>query len=633
MFITGEDILFVAGLVSLIVAACGLCGGEKNDAFLFRLTRIGSAAVFMLCLASFVWLVMAFIQSDFSYQIVYRNSHTDKPLFYKLAGAWGNHEGSMLLWALIASLYGAFFALWPARFSAFFARRTLGVQAVLVTGFIAYVVFVSNPFARFPIAPEQGLGLNPLLQDPALSFHPPMLYMGYVGFSIIFSLAVAGLLTRLITRDWAATLRRWVLFAWSALTVGITLGSWWAYYELGWGGWWFWDPVENASLVPWLAATALLHSIIVVEKRGSLKAWSVLLALLTFSFCLIGTFLVRSGIITSVHSFALDPERGLSILLLIGGLSGWGLLLFALRAQELEPDSHFAPLSRESLLVINNIFLFTASLTVLIGTVYPLLFDLMTGTALSVGPPYYESTFTPLMMPLMLLMGFAPFALWQRDTLERLLPQLKAAGLTALAGILLAFMLTDGAALRFILGLAFAGWIAGSTLFHAAKTKKLAPMTLAHVGLAVALTGMVISSHFSIDKVMLMKPGQELQLGQNFYRFTGISNETGPNYLAERAAFEVRGTRGTIATLYPERRLYPVAGKILSEVAIHTNGLRDLYLVLGEAQKGKDGNYMGWSVHARENPAIPLLWLGCLLMAAAGIMALLGKRKSALDAA
>ncbi len=623
----GQDILFVTLLLAVATSICGFIAKE-HSLLLRRMTRIGSVAVFAGIATAFGLLILAFVLSDFSVITVYQNSHTLKPLLYKITGVWGNHEGSMILWVLVASFFGAVLAILRSSLSPTMVMRILATQTLLVAGFLAFIVFTSNPFIQLVPAPAEGLGLNPLLQDPALAFHPPMLYLGYVGFSLAFSFSIAALLTGQVTREWARVLRPFVLVAWCALTIGITMGSWWAYYELGWGGWWFWDPVENASFIPWLSGTALLHSLIVVEKRGTLKTWTVLLGLITFTFSMIGTFLVRSGIITSVHAFALDPERGVFVLLLIGVSSGIGLLLFALRGHLFTSEQNFAPISRESFLVLNNLFLVTAAATVLLGTLYPLIFELINNAQISVGPPYFEASFTPLMMPLVFLMGFAPFLAWRHDELKRIFPQLQVCFLTSCAIVLLALAIDQQQALRFYLGIGFAAWLLSATILGFVKNKKLTlpqklPMTLAHGGLAIALCGMVASSHLSTEVIDLMKPGSELKLNQMTFFFDKIDHVTGPNYISERATFHVTDSKGLITTLNPERRFYPVGEKLLSDVAIYTDGLSDLYLVLGEPQKNPDNTVKGWTVRATAHPLIPWIWFGCLIMALGGAAALI----------
>jgi cytochrome c-type biogenesis protein CcmF len=620
----GQDILIITLLLAMVTAVCGFAAQDNSTRLLGRVTRIGTVIVCLGVMLAFGLLMLAFVLSDFSVATVYQNSHTDKPLLYKITGVWGNHEGSMILWTLVASFFGAILATVRTELSSLMVTRILATQALLVTGFLAFIAFTSNPFIELSPVPAQGLGLNPLLQDPALAFHPPMLYLGYVGFSLAFSFAVAALLTQSVTRQWARTLRPFVMLAWCALTVGIAMGSWWAYYELGWGGWWFWDPVENASFIPWLSGTALLHCLIVVEKRDTLKTWAVLLGLITFTFSMIGTFLVRSGIITSVHSFALDPERGVFILLLVGVSSGAGLILFALRGHVFTSQTTFAPISRESLLVLNNLFLVTAAATVLLGTLYPLILELITAEQISVGPPYFEASFTPLMMPLVFLMGFAPFTAWQQEQLERIWPQLKICLLGTLGVTVLLLAYDHQQALRFYLGIAFAAWLLSTTLWGWTKHKKNIAMSLAHGGLAIALCGMVVSSHGSIEAIELLKPGGSLTLNEMNLRFDSLERVAGPNYMADRATFTVTDKHGTIAILNPERRFYPLGEKMLSEVAIHSNGFSDIYLVMGEPQKNKDNSIKGWTIRATYHPLIPWIWFGCLVMAAGGAVSLGG---------
>lgn len=623
----GEDCLVLAGLVAL----CSFLTGLQNNDRAQRMTRLGSLVIFPLCLFSFFCLVSAYVQSDFSLLNVYQNSHTAKPLLYKITGAWGNHEGSMLLWLTIAALFGFLFALKPPALPAPFAARVLATQNALVFLFFCFIFFTSNPFVSLFPVPLQGLGLNPLLQDPALSFHPPMLYCGYVGFSLSFSFAVAGLLTAQINHDWARALRPWALAAWVALTLGIALGSWWAYYELGWGGWWFWDPVENASLIPWLSGTALIHSLISMEKRHTLKVWTVLLALITFTLALVGTFLVRSGIITSVHAFALDPQRGLFILLLIMLVGGAGLALFALKAGAINDEKNMRPISRESLLVLNNLFLVSACATVLLGTLYPLIVELMGGAPLSVGPPYYEATFTPLMIPLVLLMGLAPFIAWGDDRITRLWPHLKIPALLTLGSSVMIFMIFSAQELRFYLGMLLALWLATTTAHDVWQKRralhlKSCAMHMAHMGLAVFLFGAVATSHVSTEALDLLKVGDRMQMGTISLSFEKIERVEGPNYLADRATFKAASRDGLLAILNPERRFYPESGKLLSEVAIHSNGFADIYLVLGEAQQDDKGALQGWNVRAYYRPLAPWIWVGCLLMGCGGLMAIFAAR-------
>ncbi|MBI3419437.1 MAG: heme lyase CcmF/NrfE family subunit [Proteobacteria bacterium] len=627
----GDDLLCVAGLLALLAGLGGWAAPSFKKPLPFRLLRAALLGVFLLMLSAFAVLILAYMRSDFSVMSVYQNSHTAKPLFYKIAAAWGGHEGSMILWTLIASLFGAVLALRPA-LSAGFTARALSVQALMIAAFIAFIFFTSDPFTLLVPTPTEGLGLNPILQDPALAMHPPILYLGYVGFSLAFSFAVAGLLEAKIDPAWATALRGYALFAWAALTIGIALGSWWAYYELGWGGWWFWDPVENASFIPWLSATALVHALVVLEKRGSLKAWAALLALLTFTLSLCGTFLVRSGAITSVHAFALDPARGIFILLLIGLAAGGGLLIFGLRAPKLFAEGVFAPVSRESLLTLNSLFFFTGCMTVLIGTVYPLALELLAGISISVGAPYFRQSFVPLMVPAVVLMGLGPYALWKKDSLRALFPRLQTAFLLTLALLLGTFLFFHTREMRFYLGITLAGWVFFATLHEAwlrrQQTGKIPRrgwgMMLAHLGFAVTLSGMVVSSHFSQESLALLKPGGALKLDGLTVRFEELERLPGPNYLSDRAEMRVSDGQSTVALMHPERRYYPVAQRVISQVAIHTNGFSNIYVVLGEPQNDQ-GRVKGWTVRASIHPLAPWIWFGCVMMAAGGLLAAPGR--------
>jgi cytochrome c-type biogenesis protein CcmF len=621
----GEDLLTLAALVAALAALCGFAYAPQRGPFLLRVTRLSSVSVFVLVLGSFLALIAAFVVSDFSVVTVFQNSHTLKPLIYKIAGAWGNHEGSMLLWTLVLSLFAAWMAAFPPALDKILFARILAVLAFISAGFLSYSYFTSNPFALLTPAPQEGLGFNPVLQDPALAIHPPMLYLGYVGFSVAFAFAVAGLLTGRVDRAWAKALRPYVLVAWGALTLGIALGSWWAYYELGWGGWWFWDPVENASFIPWLSGTALLHSLIVVEKRGSFKSWTVLLALLTFTFSLVGTFLVRSGILTSVHSFALDPARGVFVLLLIGVIAGGGFLIFGLRAHALEKSEGFAALSRESLLALNNIFLMSAAATVFIGTLYPLLLEALTGDMISVGPPYYAATFVPLMIPVALLMGAAPYLFYEKGDWQTLRQALQTPLLLSLGVALASWMAWDDKEARFYLGAALAAWVLATTIQGLVQRRSTLAMALAHIGFGVSLLGAVVASHFSVETQALMKPGDTLKIHGQVLQFEDMEHVAGPNYLAEKAAFRISGSTGEITTLYPERRLYPVEQQVTSEVAIFFNGFANLYVALGEGQK-EGNNVKGWAVRAYWHPFTPFIWLGCVLMALGAVASLMQRR-------
>ena len=518
-----------------------MLGAARGHRGLMRMAEPAALLQLLLVLGAFLALTHAYVTSDFTVWNVVENSHSAKPLLYKISGVWGNHEGSMLLWVLILTLYGAAVALFGGNLPERLRARVLAVQAWIATGFLAFTLFTSNPFARVSPPPLDGNDLNPLLQDPGLAFHPPMLYLGYVGFSMAFAFAVAALIEGRVDAAWGRWVRPWTLAAWCFLTGGIALGSWWAYYELGWGGWWFWDPVENVSLMPWLLGTALLHSAVVVEKREALKAWTLLLAILAFGFSLLGTFIVRSGLLSSVHAFASDPTRGVFILALLAIAVGGSLTLFALRAPKLKAQGLFAPVSREAGLLVNNLLLGTATATVFVGTLYPLLLEAMGGGKVSVGPPYFELTFAPLMLPLVLVMAAGPFLNWKRADLAGVLGRLKFAALAAVATGLGAWAVEDRGAVLACVAFGLAAWLLAGTLSELAERIQLfrAPlaeslrrarrlprahygMTLAHAGLAIAIFGITASSAWKQEEVTLLRPGETVSLAGYDYRFEGV---------------------------------------------------------------------------------------------------------------
>ena len=636
----GHFALLLALVVAVVQGIVPLAGASRGQASWMALGRPAALLQFALIATAFLALTQAYVSSDFTVLNVAQNSHSAKPMLYKVTGVWGNHEGSMLLWVLILALFGAAVALFGQNLPPTLRARVLGVQAWIAVGFLAFTVFTSNPFERLFPPPIDGRDLNPLLQDPGLAFHPPMLYIGYVGFSMAFSFAIAALLEGRVDAAWARWVRPWTLVAWVSLTAGIALGSWWAYYELGWGGWWFWDPVENVSFMPWLLGTALLHSAIVVEKREALKVWTILLAILTFSLSLIGTFIVRSGLLTSVHAFATDPERGLFILLLLAIAIGGSLLLFALRAPALKAGGLFAPVSREGALVMNNLLLSTATATVLLGTLYPLFLDAVTGQTVSVGPPFFNKTFVPIMIPLVAIMAVGPLLAWKRADLPGALGRLKfAAALTAVA-VLAALYLQSGGPVLALAGIAFAAWLFIGTLVEWAERVKLfkAPlaeslsrarrlpraaygMSLAHAGLAVAIAGMTASAAWKEEAVTVMQPGQSLELGGYSYRLEGVEALQGPNYRSDTATFTVTRDGEAVAVLTPEKRLYPVQNMPTTEAAIHTTGLADLYAVIGDP----DGQG-GWTVRIYHEPLVPWIWAGSLIMVLGGMVSLSDRR-------
>lgn len=635
----GHFALILAFAVAIVQGVVPFAGAARGHQGMMNLARPAALLQLLFIAIAFAALMQAYVTSDFSVLNVVRNSHSAKPMLYKIAGVWGNHEGSMLLWVLILGVFGAAVALFGGNLPPTLRARVLSVQAWIAIGFLAFSLFTSNPFERIFPAPLNGQDLNPLLQDPGLAFHPPMLYLGYVGFSMAFSFAIAALIEGRVDAAWARWVRPWTLVAWCFLTGGIVLGSWWAYYELGWGGWWFWDPVENVSFMPWLMGTALLHSAIVVEKRNALKAWTILLAILTFSLSLIGTFIVRSGLLTSVHAFATDPERGLFMLLLLCITIGGSLILFALRAPALKAGGLFAPVSREGALVLNNLLLSVACATVFLGTLYPLFLEAMNGDKISVGAPYYNQTFVPIMIPLIAVMAAGPFLRWKRGDLMGVLGHLKAAFAAAVLAALLAVYLQGGPVLP-VLAIGLAGWLfVGAVsewmgrikLFHAPLTESWRRarglpraahgMTLAHAGMAITIAGITAAAAWKAEEVRVMHPGESLELAGYSYLFEGVEQAQGPNYTSEVGRFTVTRDGRAIATLWPEKRLYPVQNMPTTEAAIHTTGIADLYTVLGDANGAG-----GWTVRVFHEPLVPWIWAGSLIMILGGAVSLSDRR-------
>ncbi len=631
----GHVALAVALMVALVQAVVPLWGVARGDTGLTGVARPAALVQFGAIAIAFGALTHAYLVSDFSLVNVASNSHSTKPFIYKLAGVWANHEGSMLLWVLILALFGAAVAAFGGNLPDGLRARTLAVQAMIGIGFLAFILFTSNPFERLAPPPIDGNGLNPLLQDIGLALHPPMLYLGYVGFSTTFSFAVAALLEGRVDPAWARWVRPWALAAWTALTAGIALGSGWAYYELGWGGWWFWDPVENASFMPWLAGTALLHSAIVVEKRGALKSWTILLALIAFSFSLLGTFLVRSGVLTSVHAFAVDPERGLFILMLLAIAIGGSFLLYAWRAPSMEGGGMFRPISREGALVVNNLLMSTAAATVLIGTLYPLALETVTGEKVSVGAPYFEATFVPIMVPMVVALGVGPLLAWKRGDLAGAFGRLWAAAMAA-AGIGLSVLYLQDAPVGAVLGFALAAWLAVSVatewadrirLFRVSPLQSLNRalglprsaygMSLAHLGLAVFIVGAVGETFFSAETVRFARAGDRFEIAGRTITFEGVANRQGPNYQSEVGVFVLpSGER-----LESERRFFPVEGQRTTEAAIRSRPDADLYAVLGEPAGEKR-----WTVRIYVKPLVMWLWGGCGLMVLGGLISLADRR-------
>lgn len=636
----GHFALVLAFCVALVQGSVPLWGAWRGNSAMMALAPGSALAQVVLISIAFAALMYAFVVSDFSVANVYENSHSLKPMLYKVSGVWGNHEGSLLLWVLILALFGLAVAFMGANLPLTLRSRVLAIQGLIAAGFLAFSLFTSNPFLRLDPAPLDGLDLNPLLQDPGLAFHPPFLYLGYVGFSMAFSFAVAALLEGRVDAAWARWVRPWTLAAWTSLTLGIAMGSWWAYYELGWGGWWFWDPVENASFMPWLAGTALLHSAIVTEKRGALKSWTVLLAIIAFSLSLLGTFLVRSGVLTSVHAFATDPTRGIFILLLLIVAIGGSLALYAWRAPTLKADGLFAPISREGALVLNNLLLATACFTVLVGTLYPLLLDVIGGAKVSVGPPFFELTFIPLMVPLLLAMAAGPLMAWKRADLRGVLSRMKAIVVACLALWGATWWYTTDLSPLPAFGIALATWIAASVLLEYAERIQLFRielgqslrravglprsaygMSISHLGVAVLVAGITASSAWQTEIIRAMQPGDTQEIVGYTLVFEGVSPGQGPNYTYERGRFSVLVDGEVIAIMEPEKRQFFVQTMLTTEAAIRTTLMADLYLVLGDA--GANGS---WAVRIYYNPLVPWIWGGCLMMVFGGLVSLTDRR-------
>lgn len=636
----GHFALALALIVALVQGAMPLLGAARGNVAWMAMAAPAAMTQFLLCGFAFAALTHAYIVSDFSVIGVAQNSHTAKPLLYKISGVWGNHEGSMVLWVAVLSLFGAAVAAFGRNLPHTLKARTIAVQGLIGAGFIAFILFTSNPFQRLSPAPVQGNGLNPLLQDPGLAFHPPMLYLGYVGFSVAFSFAVAALLEGRVDSAWARWVRPWTLAAWMFLTLGIGLGSWWAYYELGWGGWWFWDPVENASFIPWLTGTALLHSAIVVERREALKSWTILLAIVTFSLSLLGTFLVRSGILTSVHAFAADPERGVFVLILLAVAIGGSLTLYAIRAPQMDGGGVFAPISREGGLLINNLLLTTAATTVLLGTLYPLIADAIGLGKLSVGAPYFNAVFVPLMVPLVILAGIGPLLAWKRGDLNAAFQRLKvAAGIAVL--VLIGTWAGNGGDLLNLAaggGMAIAAWLGVASITEWLSRVRGADgiswqriinlprsaygMTLAHIGMAVLIVGVTGASAWKVERIESLKPGEHIDTAGYRITFDGAKQVQGPNYVAIEGTYTVTRDGDFVTTLKPQKRNFDQPVQQTTEAAIYTTGISDLYTVIGDMD-GAEGAFVSRVFY---EPFVPFLWYGVLLMSLGGLVSLSDRR-------
>jgi len=638
----GHFALVLALVVAVIQSTVPLIGVRTGDSRLMALGGSTAATTFLLTGLSFAALTSAYVTSDFSVLNVWENSHTAKPLLYKVTGVWGNHEGSMLLWVLILALFGALVAAFGGNLPAGLKAIVLAVQGWISSVFLLFVLLTSNPFTRLLPAPAEGRDLNPILQDIGLAIHPPLLYLGYVGLSVTFSFAVAALIEGRIDAAWARWVRPWALTAWVFLTLGIAMGSYWAYYELGWGGWWFWDPVENASFMPWLAATALLHSAVVMEKRDALKVWTVLLAVLAFSLSLLGTFLVRSGVLTSVHVFASDPARGVFILAILIGFIGGSLALYAWRAPSLKTGGIFAPVSREGALILNNLFLTVACATVLVGTLYPLALDAVTGQKISVGPPFFNLTFGPLMIPLLILVPFGPFLSWKRADLGAVAHRLwAAAGLALLAAALWAYLVA-GSPILALAGILIAFWLIFGALSEFAYRVKAFQvpfsvslsrafglprsawgMTVAHAGLGITVLGIVAGTVWQTETIRAMQPGDMVQSGGFSLRYDGMTPRQGPNYREDVGTLTVTRTSNgdAVTVLHPTKRFYPARQMPTTESAIHTHWFSQIYVSLGDASVAN-----GQVVSVYYKPFITLVWIGCVIMACGGVLSLSDRR-------
>ncbi|HZN48339.1 MAG TPA: heme lyase CcmF/NrfE family subunit [Ramlibacter sp.] len=635
----GHFCLIVALMLSLAQGVLALAGAQQGRAAWMAVAQPAAQGQFLFVAIAFALLTAAFVNNDFSLLVVAQHSNTQLPTPYRVAAVWGSHEGSMLLWVLMLAVWGIAVAMFSRRLPAPFVARVLGVMGLLASGFLGFLLFTSNPFTRLLPAAAEGRDLNPLLQDPGMVIHPPMLYMGYVGFSVAFAFAIAALLSGRLDATWARWSRPWTTVAWMFLTLGIAIGSWWAYYELGWGGWWFWDPVENASFLPWLVGTALIHSLAVTEKRGAFRSWTVLLAIFAFSFSLLGTFLVRSGVLTSVHAFATDPKRGVYILAFLVAVVGGSLALFAVRAPKVGLGGRFSTVSRESLLLANNVLLAVAAASVLLGTLYPLLLDALELGKISVGPPYFEAVFVPLMAPAVFLMGVGPLARWKDAPVPDLAKRLRWA--LVAAAVAAGVSLASGGSLLSSFGVLLAVWVASTTLVavlertrnlqgsyvsRLARLPRLLPrgewgMLMAHFGVGVFIFGVTMVKTWEAEKDVKMQPGDTATLGGYSFRMESIGEYTGPNYLGLRAVVQISRDGKEVTTMHPEKRLYTAQGMPMTEAGINTGFTRDLYVSIGENIGGD-----AFAVRLQVKPFVDWIWGGALLMALGGLLAATDRR-------
>ena len=631
----GNFALMIALAITIIQGTLPLIGTQRGISNWMALARPAAQAQFFFLLLAIVLLGVSFVQDDFSVRYVATNSNTKLPLIYKVSAIWGGHEGSLLLWAFMLSLWGAAVTWFSKSLPFQLTSRALAVLGLVGIGFLLFLLLPSNPFDRLIPAAIDGRDLNPLLQDPGLAIHPPMLYMGYVGFAVPFAFVIAALIGGHLDATWARWSRPWTAAAWLFLTLGIGLGSWWAYYELGWGGWWFWDPVENASFMPWLMGTALLHSLAVTEKRGAFKVWTILLAIFTFSLSLLGTFLVRSGVLVSVHAFATDPARGVFILAFLGVVIGGSLALYAWRAPSIRGGGKFESVSRETLLLINNVLLVVATLTVLIGTIYPLILDALGLGKISVGPPYFDTVFVPIMLPMSFLIGVSAVVRWKADQLERVANKQKILLIVSMViGLTLPFLIFGESSIQLSLSIAVALWIIVSMVadFLNRSTKRgkgfrdnirnlsrsHIAMLVAHAGLGVFIIGVAFSNAFSVEKDVRMEPGTRIEAGNYTFHLDGLVRKQGPNYVTTEALVYVYNEDNEkVAALHPEKRLYTVQNMPMTEASIDEGVFRDLYVAMGEPIKGSNA----WAMRVYYKPFIQWIWMGVLLMTLGGGLA------------
>jgi cytochrome c-type biogenesis protein CcmF len=636
----GHYALVLALGLALVQACVPIIGARRNDPVLMAVAVPTAVAQFCFVALSFAALVACYVRSDFSVVNVFENSHSAKPLIYKITGVWGNHEGSMLLWVLILSVYGALVALFGSNLPARLRANVLGVQSLIAVAFDLFILMTSNPFLRIAQPPFEGRDLNPILQDPGLAIHPPLLYLGYVGLSISFSFALAALIDGRIDAAWARWVRPWTLLAWMFLTLGIAMGSYWAYYTLGWGGWWFWDPVENASFMPWLAATALLHSALVMEKRDALKVWTILLAILAFSLSLIGTFLVRSGVLTSVHAFATDPLRGVFILAILVVFIGGSLALFALRAPLLKQGGLFAPVSREGALVLNNLFLVSACAAVFVGTLYPLALEAVTGEKISVGAPFFNATFVPLFIPLLIAVPFGPLLAWKRGDLLGVAQRLTGAMGIAAVAVAVIFAMEGGGPVLVPFAIGLALYVMAGALTEVVERTGLLKVpfrtavrrargmprsawgaAIAHFGLGITLLGIIGETQWSVERIAELKPGQSISIRRYDLHFDGTTTRQGPNYRELAAHFTVRRHGEFVGVMEPAKHSFPSRGTSTTETALMTRGFAQLYLSLGDPNP--DGSL---AVRLYYKPLVLLIWLGAVVMVIGGGLSLSDRR-------